>query len=203
MHDPFLRFLAEMALAFRAEGRACGEETADALLSFRGAPPALGGVCRDSDAIRGLLDRSPMAVARAAYAAHDLLPWGDNPVAAQIPSEDDALFSVLNLMGPDAPIYCPTLRAGLYYQRPNTRYGLHSHAAAETYVIIAGRAHWTAGDAQREMVAGHLVHHSTYLPHACETGEEGVVALWRWSGDIGIESYRIHHGLEAFGACGA
>lgn len=200
MRDPLQHFLSEMAAVFRAEGRSCADETADALLAAREVMPLTNGSPGDTDAICGLLSRSPLAVAQAAHAAHDMLPWGHNPVASKIAVEDDALFSVVNLMGPDAPLFCPTLRAGLYYQRPNTRYGLHSHAAVETYVILAGRALWTAGEAQREMSAGHSVHHATYLPHACQTGEEGLVALWRWSGDIGIESYRVHHGLEAFGA---
>ena len=203
MHDPFQLFLSEMAAVFRAEGRACATETAAALLSATEIAPLTNDSPGDSGAICGLLAGSTLAVARAALAAHDTLPWGHNPVSSQMKPEDEALFSVVDLMGPDAPLYCPTLRAGLYYQRPNTRYGLHSHAAVETYVIIAGRAMWTAGDAQREMVAGHSVHHSTYLPHACQTGDEGVVALWRWSGDIGIDSYRVHHGAEAFGAFAA
>jgi len=199
MRDPILTFLAEMAAVFHAEGRECATQTADQLEAFANPEFAPTLINDTSDAIRALLATSPLEVAHAALAAHDHLPWGHNPVADQVSADDDALYSVLNLMGPDAPLYCPTLRAGMYYQKPNTRYGLHSHAAVETYVIIAGRALWTAGEAQREMTAGSSVHHSTYLPHACQTGDEGVVALWRWSGDIGIESYRVHHGTDAFG----
>lgn len=200
MHDPARRLLAEMAAVFRAENRACADRTAEVLASFPGldAVPQLADA--DSDAIRALLAASPLEVAHAALAAHDALPWGRNPVAPRVSSEVDGLYRVADLMGPDGPLICSTLRAGIYYQRPDTRVGLHSHAAVETYVIIAGRAHWTAGDAQRGMMPGHSVHHSTYLPHACETGPEGVVALWRWAGDIGIESYRMHHGQDAFGA---
>ncbi|MFN3208249.1 MAG: dimethylsulfonioproprionate lyase family protein [Roseovarius sp.] len=203
MQDPFQQFLSEMAETFRAEDRTCADQTAEALLTATEVMPLVNAAPEYGAAIRDLLAGSPLSVARAALAAHDLLPWGQNPVASRVAPKDGAVFSVVNLLGPDAPLYCPSLRAGLYYQRPNTRYGLHSHAAVETYVIIAGRALWTAGDAQRELAAGHSVHHSTYLPHACQTGEEGVVALWRWSGDIGIESYRVHHGTEAFGAFAA
>jgi len=200
MRDPILTFLAEMAAVFHAEGRDCATQTADHLASY--ANPAFEPSLNDngSETIRTLLAASPLAVAHAALSAHDHLPWGHNPISSQISAEDQAMYSVLNLMGPDAPLYCPNLRAGLYYQRPNSRYGLHSHAAVETYVIIAGQALWTAGDAQREVTVGHSVHHSTYLPHACQTGDEGVVALWRWSGDIEVDSYRVHHGSDAFGA---
>lgn len=200
MHDPVLAFLAEMAAVFRQEPRDCAQQTADQLARFASSEFTRSADRADCAAIRGLLSASPLAVAQAALAAHDMLPWGVNPVADQVSAADNALYSVLNLMGPDAPLFSPDLRAGLYYQRPNTRYGLHSHAAAETYVIIAGRAYWTAGDAQKELTAGHSVHHSTYLPHACQTDDQGVVALWRWSGDIGTESYRVHHGTDAFAA---
>jgi len=205
MPDPSRRMLAEIAAVFRAESRACADRTADILATFPGLDAAACGADADADAdvIRALLAASPLAVAHATLAAFDALPWGRNPVASRISAEDNGLYRVANLMGPEGPLFCPTLRAGFYYQRPDTRYGLHSHAAVETYVIIAGRAHWTAGDTQREMAPGHAVHHSTYLPHACQTGPEGVVALWRWSGDIGIESYRMHHGLDAFGAAAA
>lgn len=31
------------------------------------------------------------------------------------------------------------------------------------------------------------------LPHGMHAGPEGFLALWRWSGDIGFDSYRILH----------
>ncbi len=203
MHDPFQTFLAEMAAMFRteheAQNRACAALTADALMAASDPGRLTNDAPAHDAAIRRLLAGSPLAVARAALAVQDRLPWGHNPVSSRIAAEDDALFSVVDLLGPDAPIRCDSLRAGLYYQRPGTRYGLHSHAAVETYVIIAGRALWTAGETRRRLGPGAMVHHSTYLPHACRTGPEGVVALWRWSGDIGIDSYRVHSGQGAFG----
>ncbi len=191
--------MAEMAAAFRSEGRPDATETADALAlaefaTFPGPDP------RDSLAIRELLFTSPHPCAAALLGAHDELPWGINPVAQQVRPEHSAIYSVCDLMGPDSVIFSAHLRAGLYYQRPNLRYALHSHAAVETYVIVAGNALWTAGDARKPLGPGDMVHHTTYLPHACQTGPEGVIALWRWSGDIGTESYRIHDGRDAFAA---
>lgn len=199
MSDAIRSFLAEMANAFRSEGRADATETADALFS---AEPAISTDPdpRDSVAIRALLHTSPHPCAAALLAAQDELPWGINPVAQQVRPEHSAIYSVCDLMGPESVVFSSHLRAGLYYQRPNLRYALHSHAAAETYVIVAGHALWTAGDTRKLLGPGDMVHHSTYLPHACETGPEGVIALWRWSGDIGTESYRIHDGRDAFAA---
>jgi len=199
MPDRTVRLLAEMATAFRAENRPCGDQTADFLVSFSGLGPLSGEAKADTGPIRALLATSSFPLARTMLAAFDALPWGDNPVVTRVSRRVDSLYIVSNLVGPDGPLHCPTLRAGLYYQHPDTRLGLHSHAAAETYVIVAGRALWTAGDTHREVAPGDSIHHTTYLPHACRTGPEGVVAVWRWSGEIGIDSYRMHNGHDAFG----
>jgi len=200
MTDVIRRALAEIAHAFRAERRDDALATAAALQSapFQGQANPLAAA--DDAAIRALLFASGHPTAVALLAAHDRMPWGVNPVARQVSADHMELYAVCDLMGPDSPIRSAHLRAGLYYQRPNCRYALHSHAAAETYVIIAGSALWTAGDARKLIGPGDSVHHSTYLPHACQTGPEGVVALWRWSGDIGVESYRMHDGQDAFAA---
>ncbi|GHG83519.1 dimethylsulfonioproprionate lyase family protein [Pseudodonghicola xiamenensis] len=194
-----LDFFAAMAAIFEAEGRPEAAETAAALCAL--ANPELTPLTgmADADPIRDLLLTSSLPVAAAMLGVLDQIPWGINPVAGQ--ASDEALSSYVSsdLMGPESPIHSEHLRVGLFYQRPGTRYGLHSHAAAETYVIVAGRALWTAGDRQKQLGPGDYVHHSTYLPHACQTGPEGVVALWRWSGDIDVSSYRIHDGLGAFG----
>ncbi|WP_186766410.1 dimethylsulfonioproprionate lyase family protein [Phaeobacter marinintestinus] len=199
MSDVIRSFLNEMADAFRTEDRTEAQETAQTLASaaFAGTAPA---DFSDSEAIRTLLFASPHPCAASMLAAHDKLPWGVNPVARKARTKDLEIYAVCDLMGPDSPVYSGHLRAGIYYQRPNLRYALHSHAAAETYVIVAGSALWTAGDTRKLLGPGDAVHHSTYLPHACQTGPEGVIALWRWSGDIGTDSYRIHDGQDAFAA---
>lgn len=201
MYQALSAFIEEMARVFDAEGRA---EAADLALVLKTLPEDLwlqGSDCGSDSAIRELLGSSAMPVAQAALAAHDELGWAFENYASHSP--EAALLSpyvVADLLGPEQAFRSENARAGLYYQKPNTRYGLHSHAAEETYVIIAGTALWTAGELQRQLVAGDYVHHTTYLPHACQTGPEGVVALWRWSGDIGKDSYRVHNGLGAFAA---
>lgn len=194
-----LDFFAAMAALFEAEGRDEAVETASVLrgLANPELTPLVGMV--DTDPIRDLLLASPLPSANAMLAVLDQIPWGINPVSGQASAEALSSYVSSDLMGPDSPVFSENLRVGLFYQRPDARYGLHSHAAEETYIILAGRALWTAGDAQKEMGAGDYVHHSTYLPHACQTGPEGVLALWRWSGDIGVGSYRIHDGMGAFG----
>ncbi|SDC65620.1 dimethylsulfonioproprionate lyase family protein [Ruegeria marina] len=144
----------------------------------------------DHLAIRSLLALSSHPAAAGLLSAFDLIPWGINPVAAQI-GDRGSMYVVANLMGPEGPVPCADLRMGLYYQRPNTYYGLHNHDADETYTILAGSAVWTAGDDTRLREAGEQIHHPSLLPHAFRTGPEGVLAFWRWSGDVNLHSYTM------------
>jgi len=145
--------------------------------------------CLLDEGIRTVLAGSEHPVARAALKAHNLLPWGSNPVEGQTEQTIAEMISVATLMGPDGPIPAPDVRLGLVYMRPESYYPLHLHDADETYVIIAGQALWIAGDDIRMRGAGDMIHHHSQMPHAFKTGPEGFLAIWRWSGDINTESY--------------
>ena len=135
--------------------------------------------------------------ARLIHAAHPWLPWQDSPIAAQQPDQLRAIKSVVTLLGPGAPIPSETLLCGLFYQAPNAYYPRHAHNAAETYTILAGSALWQAGDRRITLTAGEAIHHPPNLPHAMRAGPDGFLAVWRWSGDIGFESYRMLPDPEA------
>lgn len=191
MHPPaFDALLDALAAVYRCEGRAEAERTAHALLTtpapeaFAPRPPcALDGM------IRELLATSDHPAAAATLAAQEFIPWGTNPVADRMSDAAAAICAVTTLMGPEGPIPAPDLRLGLFYQRPDSYYALHNHDADETYAILAGEAFWTAGEDRRLRRPGDMIHHPSLLPHAFRTGAEGVLALWRWSGDVNIRSY--------------
>ncbi|OZA08947.1 MAG: hypothetical protein B7Y02_12190, partial [Rhodobacterales bacterium 17-64-5] len=60
-----------------------------------------------------------------------------------------------------------------------------------------GLARWQAGDARLTLHPGDAIHHPPERPHAMHAGPDGFVAIWRWSGDIGFESYRMLPDPEA------
>jgi mannose-6-phosphate isomerase-like protein (cupin superfamily) len=130
-------------------------------------------------------------VARLIHAAHQWLPWADSPIASQQPTGLRAIKSVATLLGPDAPIPSGTLLFGLFYQAPDAYYPLHAHTAAETYTLLAGTALWQAGDRRFQATVADPIHHPPNLPHAMRAGPDGFLAMWRWSGDIGFDSYRM------------
>ncbi len=191
MHAPeFDALLQALAAIFRDEGREPADRTAQALLTTP-APEAITPQPPSAlDAwIRSLLAGSDHPAAAAILAAQTLIPWGTNPVADRMSDSAAAICAVTTLMGPDGPIPAPDLRLGLFYQRPDSYYALHNHDADETYVILAGQALWTAGEDTRIRGAGEMIHHPSLMPHAFRTGPEGVLALWRWSGDVNTHSY--------------
>lgn len=123
--------------------------------------------------------------------AEAVLPWADSPAASLQPTSLAAIKSIAELLGPEGLIRATHLRFGLFYQAPDSYYPLHAHEAAETYTLLAGLAEWRAGDQRLTLGPGDAIHHPPQCPHAMRAGPKGFVAIWRWSGDIGFDSYHM------------
>ena len=136
-------------------------------------------------------------LARLLTEAQPWLPWQDSPAASLQPTALRSIKSIMTLLGRGAPIPSEALLFGLFYQAPGSYYPLHAHEAAETYTILAGTALWQAGDRRLTLTAGRAIHHPPNLPHAMRAGPEGFLAMWRWSGDIAFDSYRMLPDPEA------
>lgn len=188
--DQTAALLGAIAAVYATEGRDAGARAAAALLTAA-APDFPVGASAFAPLIALLLANAETPAARLLRDMQDRLPWGENPVAGQIAADAPAIYSVATLMGPEGPVHCPDMRLGLFYQPPETYYGLHNHAAAETYAILAGAMVWTDGTETRLCQAGDFVHHTSLQPHAFRTGPEGFLALWRWDGDIDVATYRM------------
>lgn len=142
-----------------------------------------------------LPDVHPSASLIAKAQAH--LPWQASPAASLQPAALAATKAVVTLLSPEGPIPNPDFRFGLFYQAPGVYYPLHAHEAEETYTILAGNAHWQAGERRFPLTPGQASHHPPNLPHAMRAGPDGFLAIWRWSGDIGFDSYRMLPDPEA------
>ncbi len=187
--SPLLHALADLAATEpRPEALATARALRDAVgTDFPARPPsALSAGILQAAALTGA-----HPAARLVREAQDWLPWQDSPAASLQPTALRAIKSVVTLLSPGAPIPSDSLLFGLFYQTPDSYYPLHAHNAAETYTILAGSARWQAGDRHFHLAAGGAVHHPPDLPHAMRAGPEGFLALWRWSGDIGFDSYRM------------
>jgi quercetin dioxygenase-like cupin family protein len=195
---PLLLALADLT---EAEPRAAAQATAGILR-------AAAGTHSFAPALRSALDEEIKAAALGANAlpcaglvahAAAFLPWQASPAAALQPGHLAASKAVVTLIGPEGPIHASDLRFGLFYQAPGVYYPLHAHEAAETYTLLAGTAPWQAGDTRRVLGPGDSIYHPPQMPHAMRSGPEGFLAMWRWSGDIGFDSYRMLPDPEATG----
>ncbi len=189
MNQQWNELLVALADVYATEAR----PEADATAACCGQVAALWrcSPCAHDAGIRNALKHSPHPAASIILANQSLMPWGPNLVRSYIDDHTFDISAVATLMGPDGPLIASDLRMGLFYQQPNSYYGLHSHDADETYVIIAGEALWTAGDDIRLRGPGSYIHHPSLMPHAFKAGPLGFVALWRWSGDINVVSYKM------------
>ncbi len=194
-NDIFQAVLEAISRVYEAEADPQGPHTAKTLM-VTPSPVSFDPVrpCCLAEGIRTVLAGSEHPAARAALKAHNLLPWGSNPVERSTEKSIAAMISVATLLGPEGPIPAPDVRLGLVYMRPESYYPLHIHDADETYAIIAGQALWTAGDDTRMRGAGDMIHHPSLIPHAFKTGFEGFLAIWRWSGEINTHSYAFIEG---------
>jgi mannose-6-phosphate isomerase-like protein (cupin superfamily) len=187
------RLLEALAGIYAAEGR---EEAARTAAQLRGAVGAdcwqRQGACGFEAGLRTTAC-APGAHPAAALvaAAQPFLPWGNNPAEGRMSAKAAAATASATLMGPDDPIRCDDLLLGVFWQRPDSYYALHNHDADETYVILAGGADWRAGEDRHWRGPGAVIHHPSGLPHAFRAGPQGLLAAWRWSGDVNFHSYRM------------
>jgi mannose-6-phosphate isomerase-like protein (cupin superfamily) len=101
-------------------------------------------------------------------------------------------FAFVTFVGDDTPNLDPRLFFGLFLIAPDTHYPLHWHLAEELYFVLSGAAHWEQGDGIfRPKSPGTLIHHRPNEPHAMATGEEPLLAMWSWYGDLRPDTYRV------------
>lgn len=191
--DALLEALAEI---YAAEGRPGGDVAAAALRAARGRPFAPPGapLAIAGEIARALALSPAHEVIDAVRAAADLLPWYYPGLAdGRIRPDVSLATASVELVGPNGMIPAEGVRVGLFVQGPRHEYPTRTHAAEETFFIIAGTALWQAGDAPpAPHPPGSYVFHASNLPHASVTRDEPVLAAWRWTGEVGRESYRLH-----------
>ena len=89
------------------------------------------------------------------------------------------------IVGPGGFRRSDRLRLGLTLIAPGTHYPPHAHPAVETYLVIAGTALWSLGDAAAAaQPSGALILHPSGMAHAMQTGTEPLLAIWSWRGDV-------------------
>ena len=101
----------------------------------------------------------------------------------------------VELLGPGGLVKSDAVRLGLYGMQPHAEYGVRTHPAEETFIMLAGQAFWKRGTAPYMLaVPGERSHHPSMLPHASMTKEHAFLSVFAWHGDISTTNY-VYEGL--------
>ena len=191
----FRTLLLELAALWDQENRAGGDAAASALRQAAAMAPAEmpRGALVLGDELAAVMAMDPHPVVDVIRTAMPCIDWffaalGDNRIRPDIASR----MAMCELVGPDGMILDDTVRVGLWMQSAGLVYGPRSHAAEETFLILAGAAEWSAGGREPEVLgSGAVVHHAAYIHHTSVTRDKPVLVAWRWSGEIGFDKYMM------------
>jgi len=190
--------LDAMAAGLYRSTAACGHKVADALVA---AMAQAGPVSKaDTPAIISP-DQQAQILKSCQQGESDLhhkiknaapqLAWR-RPGFGRIPNHIAKRLAVCEIIGPSGQIANIHVRAGLLFQEAGTIYPRHSHAAEEIYFALSGPVYWqTNGDSWQARNSGAFIHHAPYQPHAIQTKDIPLIAVWGWTGDIRSDSYDI------------
>lgn len=119
------------------------------------------------------------------------LPWAPPKTSGSPHYVKDSLCkSHVEILGPSGLVLSDTVRIGLYGMMPHSAYGVRTHPAEETYVMLAGEAYWKRGDNDYALsVTGERSYHPSMLEHATRTGEHAFMSIYAWVGDISTDNY--------------
>jgi hypothetical protein len=77
---------------------------------------------------------------------------------------------------------------------PRTHYPRHHHEAYELYLPLAGVSSWQSGDRTwQTRTPGAVLIHSSNEPHAMQTADSPLLALYFWRSDDLLQSARLNH----------
>ena len=126
--------------------------------------------------------------------ASPFIKWGGAELRKdRMPEKLANKMPMCELVGPDGLYFDENVRVGLWLQTKGVTYGPRRHEAEETFYTVSGEAEWwtelTGADTKG---VGTYVHHPSNVQHKSTTFDNHVLALWRWSGEIGFDKYALH-----------
>lgn len=96
----------------------------------------------------------------------------------------------VELIGPGGLVRSDDIRIGLYGMLQNAEYGIRTHPAEETYMMLAGKVYWKRGsDPFKLHGPGERSYHPSMLEHANRTGDAAFMSIYVWHGDISTDNY--------------
>lgn len=124
--------------------------------------------------------------------ASPLIRWYPNNVYEDVSEAADLDNYCANIVGKERDsqsnpflFYSENVIVGLFLLGPNRLYPEHAHPASELWVVLSGTAKWKRGSEPWQIrKSGEYFIHTPNHPHAMETMDEPLFALWAWTGDL-------------------
>ncbi|MBS0374390.1 MAG: transcriptional regulator [Proteobacteria bacterium] len=128
--------------------------------------------------------RGPLeTLASSICAAAGALQWQQTYREPDVSRDFLDAYGWSEFVGRGAPVASATLAVGVLLLGPRTHYPAHHHLALELYVPISGTARWQQGGAPFAARApGTAIQHASDEPHAMQTEDEPLLALYCWRG---------------------
>jgi quercetin dioxygenase-like cupin family protein len=196
-------FLAD--LAGLVEGAATGEAVADCRrfgvltralqptdMVASGARPFSLPVCRCwAPALAAAREQPGLAaIAHSLQVLGPYLAWTQNPNYRQSPPSagflNDYGYAVVAgpAGGPRSLVTHPSLALGVLLLAPRTHYPRHHHPATELYLPLNPAQWWRGEGPWRDEAPGAVIHHAPNVAHATQAGDEPLLAIYLWTGDL-------------------
>lgn len=195
-HDALRRLLDTLIARFAGDGApddaAVAAEIATVSEGLRAAlvhppvlpPPASHGVTKHLPQVLALAARHAPDLAAALAPVGGGLPWryGYLPRGDAPGLENEMAWA--ELVGPLAPWRSDRVCLGLTLIGAGSYYPDHRHPALELYAVVAGEAEWSrSGETSLRPPGSRILHRGNEV-HAMRTGEEPLLAIYSWSGDV-------------------
>jgi len=122
------------------------------------------------------------------------LVWVQNPNYRRSPPSADFLerygYAVIAgpAAGPPALLSHNAVALGVLLLAPGTHYPQHRHSAAEIYLPLGPGEWWRGEGPWRLEPAGAVIHHWSEVAHATRAGDQPLLAVYLWSGDLGTHA---------------
>jgi len=135
-------------------------------------------------------ERGPLAdIARAFALVEPALGWTQNPnyADAKLGQGYMAGYAYSDFVGPRGLMAGKGVAMGVLILGPRRLYPDHNHPAAEIYHVLSGTAEWSRdGKAFAPKAPGTAIHHAPWVRHAMRIGEDTLLALYGWVGEVAV-----------------
>ena len=148
--------------------------------------------CRYLEQAFALAVKGPLAELAAAFAtAQPAIDWGQNPnyTAAAMGGTFVDRYCYTEPVGIGRAFESAEFLVGFILLGPGMLYPDHLHPAAEVYHVISGHAEWWREARDWHVAApGAMIYHAPNVRHAMRMGDEPLLALYCWGGDIAVRA---------------